>query len=76
MQHEDYRHMFKKDSRIIRTSTVVAFPGSLSPTPSTQENIEDGHDNPEPAYERDIQVYNASDSLCNPRTGAATNNYT
>jgi hypothetical protein len=56
MQHADYRHMFKKDSKIIRTSTVVVLPGPMSPTPSTPENTEDGHDEPEPAYEGNIKM--------------------
>jgi len=46
--------MFKKDSKIIRTSTVVVTPDPMSPVPSTPENTEEGHDEPEPAYEGDI----------------------
>ena len=44
MQSEDYRHMFKKNSKIIRTSTVVVLPDPISPTPTTPENTEAGHD--------------------------------
>ena len=48
--------MFKNDSTITRTSTVVVLPGPMSPAPSAPENTEVSHDDPELAYEGDIKM--------------------
>jgi len=48
--------MFKNDSTITRTSTAVVLPGTMSPTPSSPENTEVSHDDPELAYEGDNKM--------------------
>ena len=59
--------MFKKDSKIFWTSTVVVSPDTLSHTPSTSsaikapENIEEDSDDPQSANEGDIQAEYSSD---------------
>ena len=61
MKQPDHRNMVNKASNSICTSTVVASPVPLSPTPislamNTQENIEEDLDDTEPADEGVIQM--------------------
>ena len=53
--------MFSKASKTICTSTIIASPDPLSPTPislamKTQENLEEDPDDTEPADEGHIQM--------------------
>ena len=60
--------MFKKASKSACTSTVVVSPDSSSPTSTasaktTAKNTEENPSDPEPAYEKDIQMEYSSDKL-------------
>jgi hypothetical protein len=59
MKQAGLRNMFKKESKSVRTSTLVVSPDPLSPTPSTiktPENMEEESDTAEPADEGDNQM--------------------
>jgi hypothetical protein len=79
VKQTDLRDMFKKTSNSACTSTVVAPPDLLCPTPSTSTAMKTPEskepDDPEPAAEGDIQMEHSSNWLCRPSIAAVTKNY-
>ena len=67
MKQADFRDMLKKTSKRVYVSMVVAFPDTLSPTPSTSsavmtpKNTEEDPDDTELAEKGDTQIEHFSD---------------
>jgi hypothetical protein len=63
-KHIDIKDISKKASNSVCTSTIVIFPDTLSPTPSTSsatKTPENKEEDPEPADEGDTQTEYSSD---------------
>jgi len=67
MKQTYHRDTFQMAVKSICTSTLVALPDCLSPAPpilldmKTPENTEEESDDPQPAYDGDIQMKYSSD---------------
>jgi len=63
MEQSDLRDMFRKTSKSVGTSTILASPNlmSLTPMPSATKNPEHKKDDPKPADEENIQMEYSSD---------------
>jgi biotin carboxyl carrier protein len=80
IKHADLRHMFKKASNSVCTSTVAVSGDPLSPAPTssamkTPESTEKDISDPETADEGDIQMEYSSDQLYSPIVGTVTKSY-
>jgi hypothetical protein len=56
MEQSNLRDMFRKTSKSVCTSIILASPNPLSPTPSATNTPENTKDDPKPADEENIQI--------------------
>jgi len=70
MEQSDLRDMFRKTSKSVGTSTILASPNlsSPTPTPSATKTPENTKDDPKPADEENMQMEYSSDS-CTAQLG-------